>query len=41
MDQLTAQRGARLVKVEYEEMQPIIISIEVRIFGCEIAKRKT
>ncbi|XP_058793000.1 xanthine dehydrogenase isoform X2 [Phymastichus coffea] len=31
VDQHTAQRGARLIKVEYEDIQPIIISIEEAI----------
>jgi xanthine dehydrogenase/oxidase len=30
VDQITAQRAAKLVKVEYKNLEPIIITIEVR-----------
>lgn len=28
--QILAQRGAKLVKVEYEDLQPVIVTIDVR-----------
>lgn len=31
-DQIIAQRAAKLVEVKYEELSPIIITIEVRLF---------
>lgn len=31
-DQATSQRAARLVKVDYEDIQPIILTIEVLEF---------
>jgi CO/xanthine dehydrogenase Mo-binding subunit len=30
VDQITAQRAAKLVKVEYKNLEPVIITIEVR-----------
>jgi CO/xanthine dehydrogenase Mo-binding subunit len=30
VDQITAQRAAKLIKVEYKDLEPIIITIEVR-----------
>jgi CO/xanthine dehydrogenase Mo-binding subunit len=29
VDQITAQRAAKLVKVEYKNLEPVIITIEV------------
>jgi CO/xanthine dehydrogenase Mo-binding subunit len=30
VDQITAQRAAKLVKVEYKDLEPVIITIEVK-----------
>jgi CO/xanthine dehydrogenase Mo-binding subunit len=30
VDQITAQHAAKLVKVEYKDLEPVIITIEVK-----------
>lgn len=30
VDQITAQRASKLVKVEYKDLEPVIITIEVK-----------
>lgn len=36
VDQATAQKAARMVRIDYEELQPVILTIEVCRFNYEL-----
>lgn len=39
-NQLISQRAAKLVKIDYEELSPIIITIEVSILHYKVSQKK-